>query len=175
MRVCIGEFTSATCLSCFSAACKEHSNKGRASMLAQGVDRHLFGLRLVGLLSNSRPPPTSSTPTQESPPPPLQLAKSAGERPALFSMPAMNQPFRLSTSQVAARQEPSWGGTIDVGCARGGAFAPVDETGYGVCYMLHMDRLYWHITSFRSCPTTDSARLANHIHTAIGEIKKLLG
>lgn len=75
--------------------------------------------------------------------------------PELFSTAAFNLPWKLSTSQNAVRM------------GSGGGFGPSTSDGYGIAYLPHEQELFFHITSFISCPETSSSRLADAIQTAL--------
>lgn len=51
---------------------------------------------------------------------------------------------------------------------------PVSDDGYGVSYLLPNDyRIFFHISSKKSCPTTDSIRFGQLINQSLEDIKSL--
>ncbi|KAL3198777.1 hypothetical protein MRX96_044275 [Rhipicephalus microplus] len=56
----------------------------------------------------------------------------------------------------------------------GGGFGPVADDGYGVSYLIAgEDHLFFHVSSKRSSPETDSLRFANHIEQSLKDMKAL--
>lgn len=73
---------------------------------------------------------------------------------------AESSTFRLSTSNMPGKLYIS-------------GFGPVAADGYGVCYGTRNDMLQFTITSLRSCPTTDSARMRETLHNTLVEMGAL--
>eukprot|EP00051_Salpingoeca_urceolata_P015437 m.200168 g.200168 ORF g.200168 m.200168 type:complete len:171 (+) comp18401_c0_seq2:192-704(+) len=132
----------------FRAASKVHGRNVKLAMAGQGFDRHLFGLRLAnGLMGNG----------------PLDV----------FSDHAYQMPFKLSTTQVAGRQAPEWGGDCSYP-GQGGAFVNPLPDGYGIVYMIAESRCaYIHVTANKSCVKTDAQAFSNAISAALTEIAAL--
>eukprot|EP00123_Amoebidium_parasiticum_P017009 comp23677_c0_seq4/m.40537 comp23677_c0_seq4/g.40537 ORF comp23677_c0_seq4/g.40537 comp23677_c0_seq4/m.40537 type:complete len:784 (-) comp23677_c0_seq4:394-2745(-) len=133
----------------FKEACDKHQNTYREAMSGKGVDRHLFALyicsRGLGVESD-------------------------------FLKAALSEPWRLSTSQTPQQQTRLWEATYGKYknfYAPGGGFGPVADDGYGVSYMVLEHCVFFHVSSKRSCPTTDSDRFAEDIMWALMEIKNL--
>jgi carnitine O-palmitoyltransferase 1 len=56
----------------------------------------------------------------------------------------------------------------------GGGFGPVSDQGYGVSYMVPGDsRIFFHISSKRSCKKTDSQTFARCLFDAMAEMRAL--
>lgn len=56
----------------------------------------------------------------------------------------------------------------------GGGFGPVSHDGYGVSYIVAgEDMIFFHISSQKSCPTTNSDRFAQQICKALQDMKIL--
>lgn len=137
-----------TCVSLLKAAAKNHVAMYQAAMTGKGVDRHLFTLyvvsRYLGLESK-------------------------------FLDKALTEPWKLSTSQTPHSQanlinfneHPNM-------LSAGGGFGPVSNNGYGVSYIIcHEDLIMFHISSKKSCKTTDSERFARNIERSMLDIAKL--
>ncbi|MPC08984.1 Carnitine O-palmitoyltransferase 1, liver isoform [Portunus trituberculatus] len=59
-------------------------------------------------------------------------------------------------------------------CSPGGGFGPVSDEGYGVSYMLPTEyNIFFHVSSKRSCPTTDSSKFADLIFKSMNDIRLL--
>eukprot|EP00753_Platysulcus_tardus_P020098 PLAT7745.1.p1 GENE.PLAT7745.1~~PLAT7745.1.p1 ORF type:complete len:657 (-),score=282.45 PLAT7745.1:88-1803(-) len=128
-------------------ALKAHSAKVKQATIGQACDRHLIGLRVL-----------------------MQL--SGEEKHPLFDTDAWNLPFSLATSQTPFG---FWCGAS----TEGGGFGPVVdrcEEGYGVSYMVAPsgDELYFHISSWHSCPTTSSRRFGEAIRLAMLDMSELM-
>ena len=56
----------------------------------------------------------------------------------------------------------------------GGGFGPVSDKGYGVSYMLPGDgRIFFHISSKRSCKITNATRFAKLLFESFAEMRAL--
>jgi carnitine O-palmitoyltransferase 1 len=88
----------------------------------------------------------------------------------------MSRKWKLSTSQVLPRQLPDRPPEKnDEFRSTNGGFGPVADDGYGVCYSLYGEKLfYFNVSSKKSCPETDSARFLNHILTALEDLGNLV-
>ncbi|CAG7820347.1 unnamed protein product [Allacma fusca] len=87
-----------------------------------------------------------------------------------FLQEALSSPWLLSTSQTPAIMTDRY----FIGSPSGG-FAPSTAEGYGVSYLFcGEDRLYFQVSSNRSCLKTDSARFASTIQQALLDIQDLL-
>ena len=111
------------------------------AMTGKGVDRHIFGLYL--------------------------MAKYL-EMDSRFLEHVLFQPWKLSTSQTAAR-----GDFVDfkkypelLSC--GGGFGPVSDDGYGVSYIINNeDKVFFHVSSKRSSnETVRSIEIIYHFKTS---------
>ena len=120
-------------------------------MAGKGIDRHLFALYVVSVGKSVDSP---------------------------FLKAALSVPWRLSTSQQPQQQTALWDIKDPANAKRvspGGGFGPVSEDGYGVSYMVSGEReFFFHVSSKRSCPHTDSARFVRHIFGALAEMQTIL-
>jgi hypothetical protein len=90
-----------------------------------------------------------------------------------FVKDALSVPFKLSTSQIPQRQTNLRGEDPKLLSPSGG-FGPVSDLGYGVSYMMADDaRTFFHVSSKRSCATTDSARFMTQIKRALTDMRAL--
>ena len=56
----------------------------------------------------------------------------------------------------------------------GGGFGPVSDKGYGVSYMMAGDaRIFFHVSSKKSCESTDSQGFVNQICKALADMRML--
>ncbi|OQR66331.1 carnitine O-palmitoyltransferase 1 [Tropilaelaps mercedesae] len=130
-------------------ACNAHQRLGyQNAMCGKGVDRHMFCLYVIS----------------------RYLEVDSG-----FLKEVLSEPWRLSTSQTPINQtgflnldkHPEW-------IAAGGGFGPVADDGYGVSYLVAgEDNFFFHISSKKSCPTTNSFRLADNICNALIDMKEV--
>ncbi|EKF29445.1 choline/carnitine O-acetyltransferase, putative [Trypanosoma cruzi marinkellei] len=130
-------------------ACERHQKTSRDAVAGCGIDRHLFG---------------------------LYCASTGFEVASEFLRAAMQSKWKLSTSQVLARQLPAkfHPPNDEPFETPNGGFGPVQDDGYGVCYCLYGESLfYFTITSKHSCKTTSSTRLAEHITRALRDMAAL--
>lgn len=129
-------------------ACKMHQEAYQDAMCGKGIDRHLFCLYVVSKYLEVDSP---------------------------FLNEVLSEPWRLSTSQTPHGQTPKMDLKKFPKCiSAGGGFGPVADDGYGVSYIVAgEDLLFFHITSKRSSPETDSSRFAMHLEQALADIKNL--
>lgn len=87
----------------------------------------------------------------------------------------MSEPWRLSTSQtphgqaslIDLRKNPEY-------VSAGGGFGPVADDGYGVSYIIAgEDTIFFHISSKRSSPETDSSRFAQTLRQALNDMRSI--
>lgn len=129
-------------------ATDKHTLAYKLAMTGKGIDRHLFCLYVM-----------SKYLKMESP----------------FLAKVLSEPWRLSTSQTPTQQR----GIMDYNnkphnITSGGGFGPVAKDGYGVSYIIPGDYvLYFHVSSFKSSPDTDSRRFAGHIADSMRELRAL--
>eukprot|EP00744_Colponema_vietnamica_P004683 GILI01006949.1.p1 GENE.GILI01006949.1~~GILI01006949.1.p1 ORF type:complete len:839 (+),score=188.28 GILI01006949.1:215-2518(+) len=136
------------------AACDKHSVNTNLAMTGKGVDRHLFALYVVSVGTNTDSP---------------------------FLTQVMKRGWKLSTSQVPQTQSPSeWVNpqgkkeTGDTMPRPSGGFGPVADDGYGVSYVISGENsFYFHVSSKRSCPATNSTALLEDIFRALKEMGAL--
>ena len=131
-------------------ACTRHQKSYIDAMTGHGVDRHLFALYVVAMGMS-----------EESP----------------FLKAALSQSWRLSTSQTPYKQTDVWDifpPELAQHACSGGGFGPVADDGYGCSYLVAgEDQFYFHISSKKSSPVTSSPRFAQHLKTALTEMKSL--
>ena len=136
------------------AACEKHSSNTTLAMTGKGVDRHLFALYVVSVGTGIDSP---------------------------FLQQAMKRGWKLSTSQVPQTQSPSeWKNaqgkreTGDTMPRASGGFGPVADDGFGVSYVISGETsFYFHVSSKRSCSTTNSAAFTDEIFKALNEMNSL--
>lgn len=129
-----------------------HQKLYRDAMNGLGIDRHLFALFIV--------------------------SKGLGYE-SQFLESVMKRPWTLSTSQQPQQQIQA--NTPDINlepfrkmCSPGGGFGPVSDEGYGVSYMLPTEyNIFFHVSSKRSCPTTDSSKFADLIFKSMDDVRLL--
>lgn len=129
-------------------ACQIHQKGYQDAMVGKGIDRHLFCLYVISKY--------------------LELDSP-------FLKEVLSEPWRLSTSQTPHGQtskldlakNPKW-------ISAGGGFGPVADDGYGVSYIVAgEDLLFFHISSKKSSPETDSLRFSRQIERALADLKNL--
>lgn len=136
-----------TKLDLLKLACAKHQKSYQDCMTGKGVDRHLFCLYVVSKYLEEKSP---------------------------FLEKVLSEPWRLSTSQTAVRGE-----YLDVRkypelISCGGGFGPVADDGYGVSYIIiGEDRIFFHVSSKKSCPTTSSSRFAEMLGQSLTDVKNL--
>jgi hypothetical protein len=133
------------------AACSNHSRLTALAMTGRGVDRHLFALYVVSVGTRTESP---------------------------FLKRALGRGWKLSTSQTPMRQSVGeWPNEKDEGDLYprpSGGFGPVADDGFGVSYVIHGEkRLFFHISSKKSCPITDSNTFGDAIFKALEDMAQL--
>jgi len=134
----------------FRKAADVHQDAYKRAMAGEGVDRHLFGLYVVSVGKGME---------------------------SAFLKDALSEPWRLSTSQQPQQQTTAW----DMHSpdhqhliSPGGGFGPVADDGYGTSYMVAgSGRVFFHVSSKRSCADTDSARFAAAISAALCDVRDM--
>lgn len=129
-------------------ACKVHHQGIQDAMCGKGIDRHLFCLYVVSKYLEVDSP---------------------------FLKEVLSEPWRLSTSQTPHGQTTKMDLKKFPKCiSAGGGFGPVADDGYGVSYIIAgEDLIFFHISSKRSCPTTDSNRFAKAIEKSLADMRTL--
>jgi len=89
------------------------------------------------------------------------LAAGTGQMPSLFTDKAYQLKYKLSTSQTPATS------------MLGGGFAPLCLDGYGLSYVVAEDRLWFHISNYRACPTTNAAQYAETLRKALLDMQEM--
>eukprot|EP00331_Platyophrya_macrostoma_P018113 CAMPEP_0176465746 /NCGR_PEP_ID=MMETSP0127-20121128/37477_1 /TAXON_ID=938130 /ORGANISM="Platyophrya macrostoma, Strain WH" /LENGTH=798 /DNA_ID=CAMNT_0017858775 /DNA_START=95 /DNA_END=2491 /DNA_ORIENTATION=+ len=138
-------------LALLRAACTKHSRTTALAMTGRGVDRHLFALYVVSVGTETESP---------------------------FLKRALGRGWKLSTSQTPMHQSvgewPNEKENGDLYPRPSGGFGPVADDGYGVSYAIHGEKyLYFHVSSKKSCPKTNSDAFANEIFKALDEMGRL--
>jgi carnitine O-palmitoyltransferase 1 len=88
------------------------------------------------------------------------LAAGSGmETPAIFDDVAWKKEFVLSSSQTPALS------------TLGGGFAPLTADGIGASYVVAEDRVWFHISTYKDCPTTSSKVVAEALESALIEMR----
>eukprot|EP01063_Lacrimia_lanifica_P007454 TRINITY_DN1474_c0_g4_i1.p1 TRINITY_DN1474_c0_g4~~TRINITY_DN1474_c0_g4_i1.p1 ORF type:complete len:794 (+),score=265.37 TRINITY_DN1474_c0_g4_i1:54-2435(+) len=150
-----GGAPKAECLQLLRAATANHQRLTQLAMTGRGVDRHLFGLYVVAVGTSTD---------------------------SAFLKSAMGRGWKLSTSQVPEKQcTKEWADPTPEGVATGdayqrvsGGFGPVADDGYGVSYVVSgTKQLFFHVSSKRTCGSTDSARMYKHIQAALADLRAL--
>lgn len=129
-------------------ASQVHQRSYQDAMCGKGIDRHLFCLYVISKYLEVDSP---------------------------FLKEVLSEPWKLSTSQTPHGQA----GMIDFKknpdqvCA-GGGFGPVADDGYGVSYIVAgEDLVFFHISSKKSSPETDSSRFATRLKQALRDMKAI--
>jgi len=139
-------------LKALQKAAATHQTAYLNSMTGRGIDRHLFALYIVSKGMNIESP---------------------------FLQTALSDPWRLSTSQQPQNQTNKWDPRAESDqflISPGGGFGPVADDGYGVSYMVAKEtETYFHVSSKRSCPSTDSARFLRYLDEAFDQMGEILG
>ncbi|XP_054719264.1 carnitine O-palmitoyltransferase 1, liver isoform-like [Uloborus diversus] len=129
-------------------ACNKHQNSYLNVMCGKGIDRHIFCLYV--------------------------LSKHL-EVDSPFLKEVLGEPWRLSTSQTPHNQA----GILDTRkypeyVCLGGGFGPVADDGYGVSYdIASEDVMFFHVSSKRTSPETDTKRFIDCIQKALDDIKQI--
>ncbi|CAF0926282.1 unnamed protein product [Adineta steineri] len=144
-------------------ACDYHQQQYRDAMTGKGIDRHLFCLYVISKFLGLDSP---------------------------FLQQVLQEPWKLSTSQtptlyddkrlaklVAEKPEVAekigWSQFKGV-VGAGGGFGPVAADGYGVSYIITSeDLIFFHISSTKSSPETDSRRFGQRIYQAMQDMRDL--
>lgn len=130
-------------------ACDHHQGSFLDAMCGKGIDRHIFCLYIISKYLEVESP---------------------------FLKEVLFEPWRLSTSQtpqgllgrVDLRKNPEY-------ISAGGGFGPVADDGYGVSYLPSGEHLFFfHISSKKSSPITDSDRFARQIERALSDMRNIL-
>lgn len=129
-------------------ACNKHQKGYLESMTGKGIDRHLFCLYIISKY--------------------LELDSPFLDR--VFS-----EPWRLTTSQTPMGQTSKTDlNKIKHVCSASGGFGPVAFDGYAVSYIiLRDDLIFFHVSSKKSCPATNTDRFGKQIVKAMSDIKQL--
>lgn len=130
------------------AACGQHQRGYQDAMVGKGIDRHLFCLYVVSKYLEVDSP---------------------------FLTEVLSEPWRLSTSQTPHGQTDKMDLTKNPNCiSAGGGFGPVADDGYGVSYIIAgEDTIFFHISSKKSSPVTESPRFARQIEKALNDVREL--
>ena len=137
-------------------ACDHHQEYSYYAMEGKGVDRHLFALYVVSVYLGVESP---------------------------FLKTALGRKFKLSTSQVPSAQvlNKDLSKRVKItGCPREfespmGGFGPVVDTGYGVCYNIWNETLYFNVSGCRcDGSTTDPKRFYSVVQRCLREMKELV-
>ncbi|KAK8405000.1 hypothetical protein O3P69_001522 [Scylla paramamosain] len=137
-----------TCVELLKTACNQHQTGYRDAMCGKGIDRHLFCLYVVSKYLEVDSP---------------------------FLNEVLSEPWRLSTSQTPHGQTSKMDLVKNPKCiSAGGGFGPVADDGYGVSYIIAgEDTIFFHVSSKKSSPVTDSKRFARQIEKALSDMKNL--
>lgn len=129
-------------------AATQHQRGYQDAMCGKGIDRHLFCLYVVSKYLEVDSP---------------------------FLKEVLSEPWRLSTSQTPHGQTTRLDLKKHPKCiSAGGGFGPVADDGYGVSYIVAgEDLIFFHISSKKSSPDTDSSRFAHAIEKALDDMKNL--
>jgi len=131
-----------------SKASAVHTKGYQDAMCGKGIDRHLFCLYVISKYLEVDSP---------------------------FLKEVLSEPWRLSTSQtphgqanlIDLRKNPEY-------VSAGGGFGPVADDGYGVSYIIAgEDTIFFHISSKRSSPETDSSRFAQTLRQALNDMRSI--
>nr|CAG4638380.1 EOG090X04D9 [Cyclestheria hislopi] len=130
------------------AACAVHQKGYQDAMCGKGIDRHLFCLYVVSKYLEVDSP---------------------------FLKEVLSEPWRLSTSQTPHGQTSKMDVSKNPDCiSAGGGFGPVADDGYGVSYIIAgEDLIFFHVSSKKSSPDTDSNRFASQIGKALADMRFL--
>lgn len=143
--------TKAERIRLLQVAADKHTILYKDAMNGKGIDRHLFG---------------------------LYVASQGLGYECNFLGDLLKRPWILSTSQTPHTQQtnvpdPNWKSFNDKLCS-GGGFMAVAEHGYGISYLFPSDhRIFFHITSRKSSPETDTSRFGKLLYDSLDEIKAL--
>lgn len=95
-----------------------------------------------------------------------------------FLTNAIMRPWTLSTSQTPHTQlDYSPDADLEVFTNKicpGGGFGPVSDDGYGVSYIIpNNSKIFFHVSSKKSCPNTNSERFVKTLDESMDEMKAL--
>lgn len=129
-------------------ACVRHQRGYQDTMCGKGIDRHLFCLYVVSKYLEVDSP---------------------------FLKEVLSEPWKLSTSQTPHGQTSLFDlNKYPDHISAGGGFGPVADDGYGVSYIIAGENIiFFHISSKRSSPETNSQRFAQQIEKAMTDMKHL--
>jgi carnitine O-palmitoyltransferase 1 len=129
-------------------SCKRHQLGYQDAMVGKGIDRHLFCLYVISKYLEIDSP---------------------------FLKEVLSEPWRLSTSQTPHGQTSKLDLRKHPDCiSAGGGFGPVADDGYGVSYIIAgEDVIFFHVSSKKSSPETDSTRFGNNIVKALDDIRTM--
>ncbi|XP_048515243.1 carnitine O-palmitoyltransferase 1, liver isoform isoform X4 [Athalia rosae] len=129
-------------------AAARHQIGYQDAMCGKGIDRHLFCLYVVSKYLEVDSP---------------------------FLKEVLSEPWKLSTSQTPHGQTSRLNLKKYPNCiSAGGGFGPVADDGYGVSYIIAgEDIIFFHISSKKSSPDTNSALFANRIEKALADMRDL--
>lgn len=132
-------------------AADKHTILYKDAMNGKGIDRHLFALYVA--------------------------SKGLGYD-CKFLADLLMRPWILSTSQTPHTQQtnvpdPNFPSFNDKLCS-GGGFMAVADDGYGISYLFPSDqRIFFHITSRKSSPQTDTKKFGELLFESLAEVKAL--
>lgn len=138
-------------IKCLQIAANKHTILYKDAMNGKGIDRHLFA---------------------------LYVASRGLGYDCKFLAELLTRPWILSTSQTPHTQQtnvpdPNYSNFNDKLCS-GGGFMAVAEHGYGVSYLFpNESRIFFHITSRKSSPETDTSRFGKLLYDSLDEIRAL--
>lgn len=135
-------------LNSFRQACEKHQNLYLSAMYGNGVDRHLFALKIAAQQNN-----IAST----------------------FLNEMDNEPWIMLTSHIPHSLSPRTNHNSNSQfVTAGGAFPPSTHEGYSISYYpFNDDLLFLHVSSLKTCKSTDTDALLNGIIKALSDIKNL--
>jgi len=129
-------------------ACQQHQKGYQDAMVGRGIDRHLFCLYVISKYLEIDSP---------------------------FLKEVLSEPWRLSTSQTPHGQTSKLDLNAHPDCiSAGGGFGPVADDGYGVSYIIAgEDLIFFHVSSKKSSPETESTRFSGNIRKALEDMRSL--
>lgn len=136
-------------LELFKTACANHQKLYLEAMYGNGVDRHLFA---------------------------LHVAAQQTKYESKFLNEALNDPFMMLTSHIPYSQTPKTDHS-KIGkffISAGSCMPPGTRKGYSISYFpFNDDLIFFHVSSMKNCPSTDTDTLLNGIFKALKDIKNL--
>ncbi|CAF4508002.1 unnamed protein product [Rotaria sp. Silwood1] len=183
--------TKAERIKLLRAACDYHQHQYRDAMSGKGIDRHLFCLYVVSKYLNLDSPflhqvlqepwklSTSQTPTVYDD---QRLTKFMSQRSALAEKIGLDRVKNIAAAGGGFGPTPAFYeerypqfDRQKKGVMAGGGFGPVAADGYGVSYIITSeDLIFFHISSNKSSPETDSIRFGKRIRQAMDDMRDLL-